>query len=100
MSNIHLPIIKLGGHGTPPKKIHPQQRKIMKAAGFKVSAPAFNTTNSVVVWRRGDIRVGLMAHKPIGLADLIGRVIGQAEYWMKHKSDINWGSVEKETPKS
>lgn len=76
-------------------KINRQQIRTMRQAGFKISSKY----GSIIVWRRGDIRLGLNPSRQIGLKDLIGRVIRQAEYWTHRRTQITHSPVLDVTPK-
>lgn len=56
-------------------KIHPQQKKLMKQAGFKQ-----DQFRDIVVWKRGVIRVAFNPARRVNLRTLLDRVAMQCWY--------------------
>jgi len=65
-------------------KVHPQQRKIMKAAGFAIHWKR----EGLIYWTRGNISVTLSAGKPISIDTLVSRCIDQTIYWTKQNTSV------------
>jgi hypothetical protein len=62
----------------------------MRKAGFKIDSHY----NEIVVWKRGDIKIGLWRNKPVNLKKFVTHIVNQATYWQKKKISINYGIVE------
>ena len=65
-------------------KVHAQQAKMMKSAGFLL----IWKKEGIAYWQRGHITIGCTINKPMTVEKLVDRCIQQTIYWTKQKSEI------------